>query len=164
MITTTNGSFEILLKKAAGMRALGPITRYSQMLASGGETAMRSTVDNIAAGASVVGAIAGLAALRKSSGKTGVFELDVLNMSDQPVTPYEFETSRCCLQEAPRPILTGDHTLIRGSWADGFAAKNSLGPSVYDGLIMGVGFTCVLLLLAAFEAAATATAVALAVD
>lgn len=43
------------------------------------------------------------------------------------------------------PLIT-TNCIILGR-ADGFAAKNPLGPSFYDGLIMGIGFAAVLVLL-----------------
>ena len=43
------------------------------------------------------------------------------------------------------PLITTNCVIL--GRADGFAAKNSLGPSFYDGLIMGVGFSAVLVLL-----------------
>ena len=43
------------------------------------------------------------------------------------------------------PLITTNCVIL--GRADGFAAKNSLGPSLYDGLIMGVGFSAVLVLL-----------------
>lgn len=43
------------------------------------------------------------------------------------------------------PLITTNCVIL--GRADGFAARNSLGPSIYDGLIMGVGFSCVLVLL-----------------
>lgn len=43
------------------------------------------------------------------------------------------------------PLITTNCVIL--GRADGFAAKNSLGPSLYDGLIMGVGFAAVLILL-----------------
>ena len=47
------------------------------------------------------------------------------------------------------PLITTNCVIL--GRADGFAAKNRLGPSLYDGLIMGVGFTCVLVLLGALR-------------
>ena len=43
------------------------------------------------------------------------------------------------------PLITTNCVIL--GRADGFAAKNSLGPSVYDGFIMGVGFSVILVLL-----------------
>ena len=43
------------------------------------------------------------------------------------------------------PLITTNCVIL--GRADGFAAKNSLGPSMYDGFIMGVGFAAVLILL-----------------
>ena len=43
------------------------------------------------------------------------------------------------------PLITTNCVIL--GRADGFAAKYSLGPSLYDGLIMGVGFSAVLVLL-----------------
>ena len=43
------------------------------------------------------------------------------------------------------PLITTNCVIL--GRADGFAARNSLGPSIYDGLIMGVGFGSVLVLL-----------------
>ena len=43
------------------------------------------------------------------------------------------------------PLITTNCVIL--GRADGFAARNSLGPSMYDGLIMGVGFGSVLVLL-----------------
>jgi len=43
------------------------------------------------------------------------------------------------------PLITTNCVIL--GRADGFAAKNSLGPAMYDGLIMGVGFTAVLVVL-----------------
>jgi electron transport complex protein RnfE len=43
------------------------------------------------------------------------------------------------------PLITTNCVIL--GRADGFAAKNSVGPSLYDGLIMGVGFSAVLVLL-----------------
>ena len=43
------------------------------------------------------------------------------------------------------PLITTNCVIL--GRADGFAAKNALGPSIYDGFIMGMGFTCVLVLL-----------------
>jgi len=45
------------------------------------------------------------------------------------------------------PLITTNCVIL--GRADGFAAKNALLPSFYDGLIMGVGFTVVLVLLGA---------------
>jgi electron transport complex protein RnfE len=47
------------------------------------------------------------------------------------------------------PLIT-TNCIILGR-ADGFAARNSLGPSIYDGLIMGIGFGSVLLMLGALR-------------
>jgi H+/Na+-translocating ferredoxin:NAD+ oxidoreductase subunit E len=47
------------------------------------------------------------------------------------------------------PLITTNCVIL--GRADGFAARNSLLPSVYDGLIMGVGFTVVLVLLGAMR-------------
>ena len=46
--------------------------------------------------------------------------------------------------------LTSDPRDLLGR-ADGFACKNPLGPAIYDGFIMGVGFTAVLVLLGAMR-------------
>ncbi len=43
------------------------------------------------------------------------------------------------------PLITTNCVIL--GRADGFAAKNSLGPAFYDGFIMGVGFTAVLVIL-----------------
>ena len=43
------------------------------------------------------------------------------------------------------PLITTNCVIL--GRADGFAARNALGPSMYDGLIMGVGFSVVLVLL-----------------
>jgi electron transport complex protein RnfE len=43
------------------------------------------------------------------------------------------------------PLITTNCVIL--GRADGFAAKNALGPSMYDGFIMGVGFACVLIVL-----------------
>ncbi|MAT91653.1 MAG: electron transport complex subunit RsxE [Halioglobus sp.] len=43
------------------------------------------------------------------------------------------------------PLITTNCVIL--GRADGFAAKNSLAPAMYDGLIMGVGFTAVLVVL-----------------
>jgi len=43
------------------------------------------------------------------------------------------------------PLITTNCVIL--GRADGFAAKNALGPSIYDGFIMGVGFSIILLLL-----------------
>jgi len=45
------------------------------------------------------------------------------------------------------PLITTNCVIL--GRADGFAAKNRLGPAMYDGLIMGVGFAAVLVLLGA---------------
>ena len=47
------------------------------------------------------------------------------------------------------PLITTNCVIL--GRADGFAAKNTLGPSLYDGLIMGVGFSFVLVLLGALR-------------
>ena len=47
------------------------------------------------------------------------------------------------------PLITTNCVIL--GRADGFAAKHSLGPSIYDGLIMGLGFSCVLVLLGALR-------------
>jgi len=47
------------------------------------------------------------------------------------------------------PLITTNCVIL--GRADGFAAKNSLGPAIYDGLIMGVGFALVLILLGAMR-------------
>lgn len=47
------------------------------------------------------------------------------------------------------PLITTNCVIL--GRADGFAAKNSLGPALYDGLIMGVGFALVLVLLGAMR-------------
>ncbi len=47
------------------------------------------------------------------------------------------------------PLITTNCVIL--GRADGFAAKNSLGPAMYDGLIMGVGFTAVLVVLGAMR-------------
>jgi len=43
------------------------------------------------------------------------------------------------------PLITTNCVIL--GRADGFAAKHSLGPAMYDGLIMGAGFTAVLMVL-----------------
>jgi electron transport complex protein RnfE len=43
------------------------------------------------------------------------------------------------------PLITTNCVIL--GRADGFAARNSLGPSLYDGFIMGMGFACVLVVL-----------------
>jgi len=43
------------------------------------------------------------------------------------------------------PLITTNCAIL--GRADGFAAKNSIGPSMYDGFIMGVGFAVVLVVL-----------------
>jgi electron transport complex protein RnfE len=43
------------------------------------------------------------------------------------------------------PLITTNCVIL--GRADGFAAKNALGPSMYDGFIMGVGFAAVLVVL-----------------
>jgi len=43
------------------------------------------------------------------------------------------------------PLITTNCVVL--GRADGFAAKNALGPSMYDGFIMGVGFAVVLVML-----------------
>lgn len=47
------------------------------------------------------------------------------------------------------PLITTNCVIL--GRADGFAAKNTLGPSLYDGLIMGVGFSFVLVFLGALR-------------
>ncbi|QFU74860.1 electron transport complex subunit E [Halioglobus maricola] len=47
------------------------------------------------------------------------------------------------------PLITTNCVIL--GRADGFACKNSLLPSVYDGLIMGVGFGVILILLGAMR-------------
>ena len=47
------------------------------------------------------------------------------------------------------PLITTNCVIL--GRADGFAAKNSIGPAVYDGLMMGVGFSLVLILLGAMR-------------
>jgi len=47
------------------------------------------------------------------------------------------------------PLITTNCVIL--GRADGFACKNSLLPSVYDGLIMGMGFSVVLVLLGALR-------------
>ena len=47
------------------------------------------------------------------------------------------------------PLITTNCVIL--GRADGFAAKNALGPSAYDGFIMGAGFACVLVLLGALR-------------
>lgn len=47
------------------------------------------------------------------------------------------------------PLITTNCVIL--GRADGFAAKNSLGPAMYDGLIMGLGFAAVLVLLGAMR-------------
>lgn len=47
------------------------------------------------------------------------------------------------------PLITTNCVIL--GRADGFAAKNSLGPAMYDGFIMGVGFTAVLVVLGAMR-------------
>jgi len=47
------------------------------------------------------------------------------------------------------PLITTNCVIL--GRADGFAARNRLGPSIYDGLIMGMGFTCVLVVLGALR-------------
>lgn len=47
------------------------------------------------------------------------------------------------------PLITTNCVIL--GRADGFAAKHSIGPAVYDGLIMGVGFALVLILLGAMR-------------
>ncbi len=47
------------------------------------------------------------------------------------------------------PLITTNCVIL--GRADGFACKNPLGPAVYDGLIMGVGFTVVLVVLGALR-------------
>lgn len=43
------------------------------------------------------------------------------------------------------PLITTNCVIL--GRADGFAARNTLGPSIYDGFIMGVGFSAILVLL-----------------
>ena len=43
------------------------------------------------------------------------------------------------------PLITTNCVIL--GRADGFAARNSLAPSIYDGFIMGVGFSVILILL-----------------
>jgi len=43
------------------------------------------------------------------------------------------------------PLITTNCVIL--GRADGFAARNPLGPSIYDGFIMGVGFSVILVLL-----------------
>jgi len=47
------------------------------------------------------------------------------------------------------PLITTNCVIL--GRADGFASKNSLAPAFYDGLIMGLGFTAVLVLLGAMR-------------
>lgn len=47
------------------------------------------------------------------------------------------------------PLITTNCVIL--GRADGFAAKNALGPALFDGLIMGVGFTVVLVILGALR-------------
>jgi len=47
------------------------------------------------------------------------------------------------------PLITTNCVIL--GRADGFAAKNALGPSIYDGFIMGMGFTAVLVMLGALR-------------
>lgn len=47
------------------------------------------------------------------------------------------------------PLITTNCVIL--GRADGFAAKNALGPSAYDGFIMGMGFAFVLVLLGALR-------------
>jgi electron transport complex protein RnfE len=47
------------------------------------------------------------------------------------------------------PLITTNCVIL--GRADGFAARNAIGPSFYDGLIMGLGFSVVLILLGALR-------------
>ncbi|MFT4613554.1 MAG: electron transport complex protein RnfE [Bacteroidia bacterium] len=47
------------------------------------------------------------------------------------------------------PLITTNCVIL--GRADGFAARNALGPSMYDGFIMGVGFTVILVFLGALR-------------
>lgn len=47
------------------------------------------------------------------------------------------------------PLITTNCVIL--GRADGFAARNPIGPSFYDGLIMGIGFSVVLVLLGALR-------------
>ena len=47
------------------------------------------------------------------------------------------------------PLITTNCVIL--GRADGFAARNSIGPAFYDGLIMGLGFACVLAVLGALR-------------
>lgn len=47
------------------------------------------------------------------------------------------------------PLITTNCVIL--GRADGFASKHALGPAAYDGFIMGVGFTAVLVLLGALR-------------
>jgi electron transport complex protein RnfE len=47
------------------------------------------------------------------------------------------------------PLITTNCVIL--GRADGFAAKNSLGPAMYDGLIMGLGFAFILIVLGALR-------------
>jgi electron transport complex protein RnfE len=47
------------------------------------------------------------------------------------------------------PLITTNCVIL--GRADGFASRNSLGPAVFDGFIMGVGFTAVLMVLGALR-------------
>lgn len=132
MADTTNtdhGSFDRIGGYWAARRALAPLARYTAMLnEADSETAQResSTTEKIGATAGVVGAIAGIAGLIKPSGKgDDALEMDVINYSPYPIVPYKFWTEQCSLHEAPRSIMTGDNTLIRGSWYDGFQENES---------------------------------------
>ncbi len=47
------------------------------------------------------------------------------------------------------PLITTNCVIL--GRADGFAAKNSIGPAMYDGMIMGVGFAFILIVLGALR-------------
>jgi electron transport complex protein RnfE len=47
------------------------------------------------------------------------------------------------------PLITTNCVIL--GRADGFAAKNSIGPAMYDGMIMGVGFALILVVLGALR-------------
>ncbi|NEP36139.1 hypothetical protein [Moorena sp. SIO3B2] len=152
-IETTYGQFCVFVNDDAAKKALAPLNEYteringdySSFISQG--TQSSSTIDKIGAGASVVGAIAGIAGLA-SSGQNNedTLEIEVINYLSNMVTPYEFKTTRCCIRESPRCIRMKDHSLMKFSWADGFnddsevTVSFKVGPFTLD-LEKGSGFS-----------------------
>lgn len=143
---TESGQFTVLSGLDVARAAAISMDKYMAMMSDSSQDT-RGVVPGISAGATVVGAICGVAGLGGNKG-TGDEEntrvsVEINNISSYPIVPTGVTTNKCDTKTAPRPIMTGDKTSIEVKASGdrgGFETGDSFALSMYSGLFTELTF------------------------